>query len=61
MEFHEFGTVKMPPRPVLDPALFNNKERIQRLLGRALVEAIVDGQIVDDLDDEHFGHFGEEI
>ena len=44
MEWHEFGTVKMPPRPVLGPALLKNMPAIQVLLGGALVEAMVSGQ-----------------
>jgi hypothetical protein len=35
MVFHEFGTSKMPPRPVLGPAAFRNKLAIQRLVGEA--------------------------
>lgn len=61
MEYHEFGTTRMPPRPALGPALFNNKERIRKIMGRALVEAIVGGEIVNELDEDHFGYFGEEI
>lgn len=44
MEFHEFGTVKMPPRPVLGPALLKNIENIQKLLGFAAMETVVSGQ-----------------
>jgi len=46
MPYHEFGTSKMPPRPVLGPALFHNRNKIDELLGRALVEAIVGGKIL---------------
>jgi HK97 gp10 family phage protein len=55
MEYHEFGTIKMPPRPVLGPALFKNKERIQEIMGRAIVEAIVGGEILTGLHSDHFG------
>ena len=44
MEFHEFGTVKMPPRPVLGPALLKNIEDIQRIVGLDAVDVIVSGQ-----------------
>lgn len=44
MEYHEFGTSKMPPRPVLGPALYKNIEKIQEILGIAVVDAIVVGQ-----------------
>ncbi len=46
MVFHEFGTEKMPPRPVLGPALFRNKEAIVELIGEGVVEGIVAGRIV---------------
>jgi HK97 gp10 family phage protein len=49
MVYHEFGTEKMPPRPVVGPAAFKSKEKIEQILGRALVEGIVDGQIVSGL------------
>jgi len=39
--FHEFGTSKMPARPVLGPAAFRNKDVIQKLVGAALVAGIV--------------------
>jgi len=54
--FHEFGTRKMPPRPVLGPAVFKSREQIEKLLGRAIVEGIVGGEVV-----EHGGYFGEDI
>jgi len=44
MEYHEFGTSKMPPRPVLGPALLKNDERIRQILGVAMLDAIVSGQ-----------------
>ena len=45
MIYHEFGTSKMPPRPVLGPALVRNREKIEKILGRALVEGILGGEI----------------
>lgn len=41
MEWHEFGTEKMPPRPVLGPALFNNHDTIINDLGGAVVNGFV--------------------
>jgi HK97 gp10 family phage protein len=43
MEFMEFGTSKMPPRPVMGPGLFHNAEQVQRLIGDAAVSVIVGG------------------
>lgn len=43
MEFHEFGTSKMPPRPVIGSALVHNIERVQQLIGEAAVSVFVDG------------------
>lgn len=39
----EFGTTKMPPRPVLGPAVIHNKLIIRRILGRAIVRGVTDG------------------
>lgn len=41
MVFHEFGTSKMPARPVLGPAAFVNKELIQKLVGAAAVTGLI--------------------
>ncbi|MEB0059239.1 HK97-gp10 family putative phage morphogenesis protein [Variovorax sp. LG9.2] len=46
MIYHELGTSKMPPRPVMVPALLRNKEKILEILGEATFEGIVAGQIV---------------
>jgi HK97 gp10 family phage protein len=43
MEYHEFGTSKMPPRPVLGPALFKNIDAIQELVGHTAT-AVISGQ-----------------
>ncbi len=43
MEFHEFGTSKMPPRPVFGPALFHNAEHVQHVIGKAAVSVFVGG------------------
>ena len=44
--YHEFGTPKMPARPVMGPAVVKNREKIQRILGRAIVEGILGGELV---------------
>jgi hypothetical protein len=44
--FHEFGTEKMPARPVMGPAAFSNREEIQRELGQAVVSGLMGGQVI---------------
>jgi len=44
--FHEFGTSKMPPRPVMGPAVVRNRERIQKILGQAIVQGILGGAVL---------------
>ena len=46
MVFHEFGTARMPPRPVLGPAMLRSMPKVQKILGVALVEGIIGGEIV---------------
>lgn len=43
--YHEFGTSKMPPRPVLGPAMLKSREKIKKLLARALVQGILGGEL----------------
>lgn len=43
MAYQEFGTEKIPPRPVLGPAALRNKARIESLIGAAAVMGIVGG------------------
>lgn len=57
MIYHEFGTSKMPPRPVLGPAVVKNRERITRALTGALVAGILGGKAVEDAGD----YFGGEL
>lgn len=40
MVYQELGTPSIPPRPVLGPAAFKNKKKIERILGEAVVEAM---------------------
>lgn len=42
--YHEFGTAKMPPRPVMGPAAFRNKDFILKVIGRATVAGLVGGE-----------------
>ncbi len=46
LPWHEFGTDRMPPRPVLGSALERNKEFIVRIIGRYTVSAFVGGSRV---------------
>ena len=54
MVFHEFGTSRMPPRPVVGPAGFENKDTIQKLVGAAAVVGLIGP-------DEARGFLGQEI
>jgi hypothetical protein len=36
----------MPPRPVVGPALFKNREKIERLLGEATFEVLSGGKVI---------------
>lgn len=40
MTYHEFGTDKMPPRPVIGPALYRNLDAVQQLVGDFAYEII---------------------
>lgn len=41
MVWHEFGTERMPARPVLGPAAFMSKHTIQMLVGAAAVSGLI--------------------
>jgi phage gpG-like protein len=43
MVYHEFGTLRMPARPVMGPAVLRNKEYIRRVLGAATVSGLIGG------------------
>jgi phage gpG-like protein len=44
MAWQEFGTDRLPARPVLGPAAFRNKEAIEKLVGAALATGLVGGE-----------------
>ncbi len=47
MPYHEFGTSRIPPRPVLGPALDRNEEFIKDTIGKAMAGAMLgDGTAV---------------
>lgn len=44
--YHEFGTPKMPPRPVFGPAWYRNKDYVLKLLGKHAVSGLIGGDSV---------------
>ncbi|MGF6154035.1 hypothetical protein [Pseudomonas fluorescens] len=46
MVYHEFGTIKMPPRVVVGSAVLINKEFIRRTLGKAAIEGLIGGRLI---------------
>lgn len=42
--FHEFGTSKMPPRPIFGPAVYKNLEKLHFIIGAEVVAGIIDGK-----------------
>jgi hypothetical protein len=46
MFYQEFGTARIPPRPVLGPAAERNHEAILEILGGAVVEGLIGGSII---------------
>ena len=40
MEYQEFGTKNIPPRPVIGPAAFRNQKQIQGIIGVAAVSGL---------------------
>ncbi len=44
--YHEFGTSRMPPRPIFGPALHNSRKQIGQLLGAASMRGITGGQAI---------------
>lgn len=46
---HEFGTNRAPPRPVVGPALYKNREAVQAIVGHALLVAIAGRRVAHEL------------
>lgn len=42
----EFGTTRMPPRPVLGPAVIHNGNFIRRIIGKAAIEGFTKGHAI---------------
>lgn len=47
--YQEFGTATIPPRPFLGPAAFDNLEKIEKLIGKAVVQGLSTGQVLSPL------------
>lgn len=41
MVYQEIGTPTIPPRPVLGPSVLHNKEKIEEILGAAVVSGLI--------------------
>jgi HK97 gp10 family phage protein len=41
--YQEYGTSKIPPRPFIGPAAFQNKKKIKAIIGLAAIEGITGG------------------
>jgi hypothetical protein len=52
MLYHELGTSKMPPRPVLGPAIVRSERKVEAIVGRSLVEGILGGEVIGLLSEE---------
>lgn len=46
MAYQEFGTEKIPPRPVIGPAAFMNQEEIQAIVGSAAISGIIGEDVI---------------
>lgn len=44
---HELGTAKIPPRPFIGPAVFRNRKLIEQILGDALRDGVLGGELTD--------------
>lgn len=45
-EYQEFGTKTIPPRPFIGPAAFANKDKIESILGHAVVAGLTGGSVI---------------
>jgi len=41
--YQEFGTEKIPPRPFMGPAAFHSKDRIEKIMGHAVMAGLLGG------------------
>lgn len=57
MLFLEFGTSKMPPRPVLGPAAFRNKPWLIKLAAAAVVSGFVGRDLISSALDDPAGDY----
>lgn len=46
MAYMEFGTPTIPPRPVLGPAAFRNREKIKAIIGTAAISGFFSGKAI---------------
>lgn len=46
MVYQEFGTSSIPPRPVLGPAVYKNKEKIEAIIGSVAIGGFVGGTLI---------------
>lgn len=46
MFYHEFGTPRIPPRPVMGPSVLRSREYIRRTIGAAAVEGLIGGRLI---------------
>lgn len=44
--YQEFGTEKIPPRPFMGPAVFVNKEKIEKIMAHGMVEGLIGGNVL---------------
>lgn len=53
MPDHEFGTVRIPARPVLGPALFTEKKKIKEVIAAGFVTGLTGSLVPEHLKDEN--------
>lgn len=44
--YQEFGTEQIPPRPFIGPAAFDSKDKVQKILGAAIVGGLAAGRAI---------------
>ena len=53
--YHEFGTSKMPPRPIFGPAVYKNLEKLHFMMGTEVVAGIIEGKAATGGDHYYIG------